>query len=103
FGLAPAVQASRTDLNESLKESGRGTTGGLRQNRVRAFLIVSEVSLAVVLMIGATLLTKSFVRLLQVNPGFEPSHTLAMEVSLPTLPPSEYAKEQEQTAFFKEV
>ncbi|PYS64324.1 MAG: ABC transporter permease, partial [Acidobacteria bacterium] len=95
FGLAPALQASRVDLNESLKESARGTTAGLRQNRLRAFLIVSEVSLAVVLMIGAALLTKSFVRLLDVKPGFDPSHTLTMEVALPTLPPSKYANEQE--------
>src|SRR6185295_7299553 len=103
FGLAPALQASRPDLNESLKESGRGTTGGLRQNRLRAFLIVSEVSLAVVLMIGATLLTKSFVRLLQVNPGFDPTHTLTMEVALPTLPPSRYANDEAQRAYFKDV
>ena len=103
FGLAPALQASRVDLNESLKESARGTTAGLRQNRLRAFLIVSEVSLAVVLMIGAALLTKSFVRLLDVKPGFDPSHTLTMEVALPTLPPSKYANEQEQTAFFQQL
>ncbi len=103
FGLAPALQASRIDLNESLKESARGTTGGLRQNRLRAFLIVSEVSLAVVLMIGAALLAKSFVRLLDVKPGFDPSQTLTMEVSLPTLPPSKYTSEQEQAAFFQQV
>jgi len=103
FGLAPALQASRIDLNQSLKESARGTTGGLRQNRLRAFLIVSEVSLAVVLMIGASLLIKSFVRLLDVKPGFDPSHALTMEVSLPTLPPSKYANEQEQAAFFQQV
>ncbi|MGZ8843909.1 MAG: ABC transporter permease, partial [Pyrinomonadaceae bacterium] len=103
FGLAPALQASRIDLNESLKESARGTTGGLRQNRMRAFLIVCEVSLAVVLMIGAALLTKSFVRLLDVNPGFDPAHTLTMEVSLPGLPPSKYANENEQAAFFEQV
>lgn len=103
FGLTPALQASRIDLNQSLKESARGTTGGLRQNRLRAFLIVSEVSLAVVLMIGASLLIKSFVRLLEVKPGFDPSHTLTMEVSLPTLPPSKYANEQEQVAFFQQV
>jgi putative ABC transport system permease protein len=103
FGLAPALQASRIDLNESLKDSARGTTGGLRQNRLRAFLIVSEVSLAVILMIGAALLTKSFVRLTDVNPGFDPSHTLTMEVSVPTLPPSKYANEQEQAAFFQQV
>ena len=103
FGVAPALQASRIDLNESLKESARGTTGGLRQNRLRAFLIVSEVSLAVVLMIGAVLLTRSFVRLLDVDPGFDPSHTLTMEVLLPTLPPSKYANAQERAAFFKQV
>jgi len=103
FGLAPALQASRIDLNESLKESARGTTGGLRQNRLRAFLIVSEVSLAVILMIGAALLTKSFVRLIDVKPGFDPSQTLSMEVSLPTLPPSKYESDQEQAAFFQQV
>ncbi|HEX3229290.1 MAG TPA: ABC transporter permease, partial [Pyrinomonadaceae bacterium] len=103
FGLAPALQASRIDLNESLKESARGTTGGLRQNRLRAFLIVSEVSLAVILMIGAALLTKSFVRLIDVKPGFDPSHTLTMEVSLPTLPPSKYANDEEQAAFFQQL
>jgi predicted permease len=101
FGLAPALQASRVDLNESLKEGARGTTGGLKQNRLRAFLVVSEVSLAVVLMIGAALLTKSFIRLLDVNPGFDPSHTLTMEIALPTLPSSKYAKEEEQAAFFQ--
>jgi predicted permease len=103
FGLAPALQASRVDLNESLKEANRGTTGGLRQNRLRGFLIVAEVSLAVVLMIGAALLIKSFVRLLEVKPGFDPSHTLTMEVSLPALPPSKYASEQEQAAFFQQL
>jgi putative ABC transport system permease protein len=103
FGLAPAIHAARIDLNESLKEGARGTTGGWRQNRLRGFLIVSEVSLAVVLMIGAALLTKSFVRLMDVKPGFDPSHTLTMEVSLPTLPPSKYAKDEEQVAFFQQV
>jgi putative ABC transport system permease protein len=103
FGLAPALQASRVDLNESLKESARGTTGGVRQSRLRGFLIVAEVSLAVVLMIGAALLVKSFVRLLEVNPGFDPAHTLTMEISLPTLPPSKYAEDQAQANFFREV
>ena len=103
FGLAPAIHAARVDLNESLKEGARGTTGGWRQNRLRGFLIVSEVSLAVVLMIGAALLTKSFVRLMDVKPGFDPSHTLTMEVLLPTVPPSKYAKDEEQVAFFQQV
>lgn len=103
FGLAPALQASRVDLNESLKESSRGITGSLRQNRMRAFLIVCEVSLAVVLMIGAALLMKSFVRLLDVNPGFDPAQTLAMEVVLPSAPPSKYENENERAAFFEQV
>jgi putative ABC transport system permease protein len=103
FGLAPALQASRLDLNETLKEGARGTTGGLRQNRLRGFLIVSEVALAVVLMIGAVLLIKSFVRLLDVKPGFDPSHTLTMEVALPTLPPSRYSNGKEQVAFFQQL
>lgn len=103
FGLAPALQASRVDLNDSLKESARGTFGSLRQNRMRAFLIVAEVSLAVVLMIGAALLTKSFIRLLDVNPGFDPAQTLTMEVALPTAPLSKYADEQQQALFFQQV
>ncbi len=103
FGLAPAIHAARVDLNESLKESARGSTGGWRQNRLRGFLIVSEVSLAVVLMTGAALLTKSFIRLIDVNPGFDPSHTLTMELLLPTVPPSKYAKDDEQVAFFQQV
>src|SRR5262245_40109234 len=103
FGLAPALQASRIDFNESLKESSRGTFGSLRQNRMRAFLIVCEVSLAVVLMIGAALLTKSFIRLVDVHPGFDPSQTLTMEVSLPAAPPSKYANESEWAPFFEQV
>ena len=103
FGLAPALQASRVNLNESLKESSRGVTGSLRQNRLRGFLIVSEVSLAMVLMIGAALLTKSFVRLLDVKPGFDPAQTLTMEISLPTAPPSKYADEQRQVGFFQQL
>lgn len=103
FGLAPAVQASRVNLNDSLKEAARSVSGSLRQNRLRAFLIVSEVSLAVVLMIGAALLTKSFVRLLDVNPGFDPAHTLTMEISLPTAPPSKYADEEQQATFFRQL
>src|SRR6185437_6515639 len=91
------------DLNESLKESARGSTGGWRQNRLRGFLIVSEVSLAVVLMIGAALLARSFIRLTDVKPGFDPGHTLTMELLLPTVPPSKYAKDDEQVAFFQHV
>ena len=103
FGLVPALQISKVDLNESLKEGARGVTSGARHNRIRNALVVAEVSLAVVLLIGATLLTRSFIQLLDTNPGFDASNTLKMEVALPTLAPSRYANESEQVAFFNQL
>ena len=81
FGLAPVVQAWRTDVNDALKEEGRGGTGGHR-NRLRQFLVVSEVALALVLLISAGLLIKSFSRLLDVNPGFRTEGVLTFQVTL---------------------
>jgi putative ABC transport system permease protein len=81
FGLAPAVQAWRTDVNVALKEEGRGDTGGHR-HWLRHFLVVSEVALALVLLIGAGLLIKSFSRLRDVNPGFLTDGVLTFQVTL---------------------
>jgi putative ABC transport system permease protein len=80
FGLAPAVQAWRTDVNAAIKE-GRGDTGGYR-NRLRHLLVVSEVAMALVLLIGAGLLIKSFSRLMEVNPGFRADGVLTFQVTL---------------------
>ncbi|HEY6399958.1 MAG TPA: ABC transporter permease, partial [Blastocatellia bacterium] len=82
FGLVPALQVSASNLNETLKEGGRGsvTRSG---NRMRGGLIVAEVALALVLLAGAGLLVRSFYRLLNVDPGFNPRNTLAMDLSLP--------------------
>jgi predicted permease len=100
FGLAPALQASKPDFNEALKEGGRGSTEGLRRNRVRSLLVVSEVALSLVLLIGAGLLIRSFFQLLNVKPGFEPDHVLTANFALP---PIKYPGAEQQSAFFTQV
>jgi len=81
FGLAPALQVSRPDLTDALKESGR-TTAGLRKNRLRSALVISEVALSLVLLVGAGLMIRSFAKLNQVDPGFKPAQVLTMGVAL---------------------
>jgi putative ABC transport system permease protein len=86
FGLVPALACSRADasaLSEALKEGGRGVIGGRSTNRSRAALVVTEVALALTLLIGAGLLLRSFWKLLQVNPGFRAEHVAAVDLSLP--------------------
>jgi predicted permease len=83
FGLVPALTASRTDLQHSLREGGRGATGGGRQLRLRNFLVVGETGLACVLLIAAGLMLHSFVNLLRADPGFRPQQVLTASVSLP--------------------
>src|SRR3954470_20709450 len=97
FGLVPAWQVSKTDLNEGLKESGRGGSDAPRRHRMRALLVISEVALSLVLLIGAGLMIRSFTRLLAVDPGFKPDHVLTAFVSLPV---AKYSKHEEQVAFF---
>ncbi len=81
FGLVPALDASRTDITGALKEGGR-SGAGLRQNRTRALLVVGEVALALVLLVGAALLIRTFVALRSVNPGFDAHRVLTMRMSL---------------------
>lgn len=82
FGLAPALQASRVELHDALKEGGRTSSGGARQRRLRNALIVAEVALSLVLLAGAGLMMKSFLRLQSEPPGFSPEGRLALSVNL---------------------
>jgi len=83
FGILPALQVSRADLSEGLRDGGRGTAGSRRAHRTRNLLVVAEVALAMVLLVGAVLLLQTFVRLLNVDAGFRPAGVLTVEVSLP--------------------
>jgi predicted permease len=83
FGLAPAWQVARTDLRETLNEAGRGTSAAGGALNLRASLVVSELALAVLLLVGAGLLIRSFNRLVDVSPGFRTQHLLTMELTLP--------------------
>ncbi|PYT03208.1 MAG: hypothetical protein DMF60_19095 [Acidobacteria bacterium] len=100
FGLTPALQASKINLSESLKEGSRGLSGAQRSNHVRSLLVISEVALSLVLLIGAGLLIKSLATLLKVDPGFKPDNTLTMHIALPG---SKYPSAKQQIAFFQEV
>ena len=82
FGLFPAFSASRSDLSSTLKESGNRSGTGFREGKIRSLLVVSEISLALVLFIGAALLIRTFIALHAVGPGFDPHNVLTMEMSL---------------------
>ncbi len=107
FGLLPAIISAKPELTEALKDGGRGATSGPKRNRLRDLLVISEIALALVLLTGAGLLTKSFMRLQAVSPGFNPSNILTMEVSLPRAkyPPREKGKPgvDPRLAFFDEA
>lgn len=100
FGVAPAVHASRPNLNESLKEGGRGGTQGLQHRRIHNLLAVSEIALALVLLIGAGLLIKSFYRIQRIDPGLNPLNVLTMEIALPR---TKYVSSQQQASFFQQL
>lgn len=95
FGLAPALQLSKTDLNEGLKESGRqGSTGS---HRLRSLLVIAEVAFSLMLLVSAGLLMRSFVSLLNTNPGFKPDNLLTMRMALPA---SKYPQNPQKASFY---
>jgi putative ABC transport system permease protein len=100
FGLAPAFQASRPDLNETLKESGGRSAGSVRGRRLRSFLVVSEVALAVILMVGAGLLIRSFNQLQNLDPGYKPENILTFRLALVQ---SKYPKSETRKVVFEQL
>jgi putative ABC transport system permease protein len=99
FGILPAVHATRLDVQSMLREGGRGVAGSGRQG-ARRTLVVSEVAIALVLLVGAGLMTRSFVRLLSVDPGYRVDHVLTVPISLPS---SRYAETERVTTFYREL
>jgi predicted permease len=100
FGLIPALHAAKSDLNEALKEGSRGSMGSAAGKRTRSVLVAVEVALSLVMLIGAGLMIKSFLRLQQMNLGFNTDHVLAVDLSLSS---SRYPEDRQQVAFFHEA
>ena len=100
FGLAPALQLSRTDVQESLKESGRSASSGRRQNRLRNLLIIGEVALSVVLLVGAGLLFRSFMQLQAVKTGFTSQQLLTLQLSPAG---SNYRQDSDYISFYNQM
>jgi putative ABC transport system permease protein len=98
FGLVPAFQASRVNLSDALKEGGRGS-GGSGRNHLRNLLVVSEVALALALLIGAGLMSRSFIRLMSVDPGLDPRNVLTVDIRLSR---NKYSRPQ-QAVFFQQL
>ncbi len=98
FGTAPALAASRPDMYETLKEGGRSAADSRRRSRLRSALVAAEVAIALVLMVGASLLLGSLLRLQRANPGFNPEGVLTASV---TLPQARYANPEQRVEFFR--
>jgi putative ABC transport system permease protein len=98
FGLVPALHASRRDLIEPLRDSGKGTTGGFRRGRLRDAVVVLEVALSLALLVGAGLLMRSFVALRDVELGLSPDHVLVVRLPLPQ---DRYKTAEQLTGFYR--
>ncbi len=100
FGTLPALQLARVDLNTTLRDEGRSSSAGRSRTRSASLLVISQVSLSLLLLIGAGLLLRSFEKLMHVDPGFDAHNVLSLDLSLSTV---KYAKPDQQIAFFDEV
>ena len=100
FGLAPSLATTKTDLNESLKEGGVSTTTESGRRRLRNTLVVSEMALALVLLAGAGLLVRTFLRLMDVDLGIDPTNVLTLGISLPHY---KYSSATQQALFYREL
>src|SRR6185369_6675756 len=100
FGLAPALQSVRAGVHSRLKESGKSSAGGIRQNRWRTTLVVAELALSVILLAGAGLMLKSVYRLVAVDPGFRPAHLLRLNLSLTS---AQYPNDVAIRAFWRQL
>ena len=98
FGLAPALQAAKRDLNDPLRDSGKGTSSGSRHGRLRDAVVVLEVALSLTLLVAAGLLMRSFVALREVHLGLQPDHILVVRLPLPT---DRYKTAEQVTGFFR--
>lgn len=100
FSLVPAFQASRVNLTEAMKDTSRSTSGGSKRKHFREFLIVSEISLALILLVGAGLMTRSFYRYMQADPGYDPHNVLLMDLSLSE---KDYPEEKQAALFYDQL
>src|SRR5919107_3528954 len=101
FGIMPALEATRLNLNDALKEGGKGADAqGSRSRRLRGALVVGEVALALMLLVGAGLLVKSFAQLRKIDTGFETDNVLTMVLRLPA---SKYKDDPQYVAFFRQA
>jgi predicted permease len=100
FGLAPALHSTKPDVQSELKEGGRAASAGAEQNRTRGALAIAEISLALILLVGAGLMMKSLYRLLEVDPGFRPDRVLTMSLDLRT---QQYSKDPAVLNFWQQV
>ena len=100
FGLAPALEATRLNLNESLKETGKSNMSSRRSRRLSSGFVIAQVALALVLLIGSTLMIKSFIRMQAVDPGFQTQNLLTMRI---TIPETKYPEDAQIVGFFRQA